>query len=75
VNQFELFEKVGYSFVRDLLERKNGLLIANGMNVSGKSYTISGNQIDYGLLQLIIDCLLKFIEDKHEKNVLACLNP
>jgi len=60
-SQQEIFEKIGLPLVKDLLEGKNGLLFTYGVTGSGKTYTMLGNQQEFGLLQRCLDTVFNSI--------------
>lgn len=61
---------MGLPLISDLLSGKNSLLFTYGVTGSGKTYTMLGNQYEYGLLQVSLDTLFNSISQKQaRKNV------
>ena len=53
--------------MQDVLNGKNGLLFTYGVTGSGKTYTMSGNQSEFGLLQRSLDTLFNSISFQQAK--------
>ncbi|XP_050310521.1 kinesin-like protein KIF23 [Anthonomus grandis grandis] len=60
--QSEIFNHVAYPLLEDVLNGKNGLLFTYGVTGSGKTYTLTGNENDPGILPRTIDTLFNSIE-------------
>nr|XP_022901628.1 kinesin-like protein KIF23 [Onthophagus taurus] len=61
--QKEVFETVAYPMIEDLLQGKNGLLFTYGVTGSGKTYTVSGDYKDPGLIPRAINTLFNTISN------------
>ncbi|CAG9771784.1 unnamed protein product [Ceutorhynchus assimilis] len=61
--QAELFAHVAYPLLEDLLHGKNGLLFTYGVTGSGKTYTLTGDQNDPGIMPRCIDTIFNSIAD------------
>lgn len=61
--QKELFDHVCLPLVQDLLQGSNGLLFTYGITSSGKTYTMTGNPQDGGLLPRSLDVIFNSIRD------------
>ncbi|CAH1107195.1 unnamed protein product [Psylliodes chrysocephalus] len=62
-SQTEIFDHIGYPLLTDLLKGKNGLLFAYGVTGSGKTYTLTGDHNNPGLMPMCIDTLFNSIGD------------
>lgn len=62
-SQTEIFDHIGYPLLTDLLKGKNGLLFAYGVTGSGKTYTLTGDHNNPGLIPMCIDTLFNSIGD------------
>ena len=64
VTQKEVFDRVAKPMVQDLIvNRQNGLLFTYGITSSGKTYTLTGNPKDCGILPRCLDVLFNSIEE------------
>ncbi|KAJ8980299.1 hypothetical protein NQ317_005219 [Molorchus minor] len=61
--QKEVFDHVAYPLLEDLLKGKNGLLFTYGVTGSGKTYTLSGEQNNPGVMPRCIDTIFNSIRD------------
>ena len=61
--QKEVFDKVGFPLVEDLLQGKDGLLFAYGITNSGKTHTITGEPDNPGILPRCLDVIFNSIAD------------
>ncbi|XP_077483535.1 kinesin family member pavarotti isoform X1 [Amblyomma americanum] len=60
-SQKEVFDHVGLPLVSDLLHGKPGLLFTYGITSSGKTYTMTGNPQDGGILPRCLDVVFNSI--------------
>ncbi|RWS29160.1 kinesin-like protein KIF23, partial [Leptotrombidium deliense] len=60
-SQKTLFENIAKPLVSDLLAGKNGLLFTYGITSSGKTYTVTGNPQNNGILPRCLDVLFNSI--------------
>ncbi|KAJ8920904.1 hypothetical protein NQ315_015697 [Exocentrus adspersus] len=61
--QKEVFDHVAYPVLSDLLQGKNGLLFTYGITGSGKTYTLTGEQNNPGIMPRCIDTIFNSIGD------------
>ncbi|CAG9854289.1 unnamed protein product [Phyllotreta striolata] len=61
--QKEIFDHIGFPLLEDLLKGKNGLLFAYGVTGSGKTYTLTGDRNNPGIMPRCIDTLFNSIKD------------
>ncbi|KRY78426.1 Kinesin-like protein KIF23, partial [Trichinella pseudospiralis] len=61
VTQQMVFDRVAFELVDDLLQGKNGLLFTYGITGSGKTYTMTGNPMDIGILPRCLDVIFNSI--------------
>lgn len=61
--QTDLFDSLGFPFVEDLLQGKDGLLFAYGITNSGKTYTMTGEPDQAGVLPRSLDVIFNSITD------------
>jgi len=61
--QKEMFDRLGFPLVEDLLQGKNGLLFAYGITNSGKTYTMTGEPEEAGILPRSLDVIFNSIAD------------
>ena len=66
-NQKEIFEHVAYPLLEDLLAGKNGLLFSYGVTGSGKTYTLTGDQNNPGIMPRFIHSLFNTVNDFQAK--------
>lgn len=62
-NQLDLFDKVGLPLVEGLLKGKNGLLFTYGVTGSGKTFTMTGEPQNCGILPRCLNVIFKTIND------------
>uniref|UniRef100_A0A6P7GL47 Kinesin-like protein KIF23 n=1 Tax=Diabrotica virgifera virgifera TaxID=50390 RepID=A0A6P7GL47_DIAVI len=60
--QKEVFDHIGYPVIEDLLNGKNGLLFAYGVTGSGKTYTLTGDPNNPGIIPRSINTIFNSIE-------------
>ncbi|KAJ8960732.1 hypothetical protein NQ318_020024 [Aromia moschata] len=60
-SQKEVFDHVAYPLLEDLLKGKNGLLFTYGVTGSGKTYTLTGEQENPGIMPRCIDTIFNTI--------------
>ncbi|CAH1963877.1 unnamed protein product [Acanthoscelides obtectus] len=60
--QREIFDHIAYPLLDDLLHGKNGLLFTYGITGSGKTYTLTGEQDNPGIMPRCIDTIFNSIE-------------
>nr|CAD7603015.1 unnamed protein product [Timema genevievae] len=65
--QKEVFDVVALPLVGDLIQGKNGLLFTYGVTGSGKTYTMTGEPNDGGILPRCLDVLFNSISDYQAK--------
>ncbi|KYR01628.1 kinesin family member 12 [Tieghemostelium lacteum] len=75
--QFELFNFVTYPLIQSFLNGHNILLLSYGVTNAGKTYTISGNDQDPGIIPRALELIFKSIpkqclkrNDDDQKNIL-----
>lgn len=61
------YQVVAQPLVENLLRGKNGLLFTYGVTGSGKTYTMTGNASDQGIMPRCLDVLFKTIADYQTK--------
>lgn len=61
--QKEMFDQIAFPLVEDLILGKNSLLFAYGVTNSGKTYTMSGEPDQPGILPRIMDVLFNSVAD------------
>lgn len=66
--QRELYERVGQPLVESLIKGKDGLLFTYGVTSSGKTYTMTGNQENRGIMPRCLESLFRTISDYQTKN-------
>lgn len=62
-NQQEVFDKVALPLVEGLLKGKNGLLFTYGVTGSGKTFTMTGEPLNCGILPRCLNIIFKTIND------------
>lgn len=65
--QHECFTTVAQPLVEGLIKGRNGLLFSYGVTGSGKTYTMTGNKQDRGIMPRCLDVLFKTISDYQAK--------
>ncbi|CAO1384121.1 unnamed protein product [Diamesa serratosioi] len=66
-NQHECYSAVAQPLVESLIRGKNGLLFSYGVTGSGKTYTMTGNKQNRGIMPRCLDVLFKTISDYQAK--------
>lgn len=66
-NQRETFSVVAQPLVENLIKGRNGLLFTYGVTGSGKTYTMTGNANDQGIMPRCLDILFRTISDFQTK--------
>jgi kinesin family member 23 len=66
-NQQEIFSTVAQPLVESLVKGKNGLLFSYGVTGSGKTFTMTGNRQNRGIMPRCLDVLFKTISDYQAK--------
>lgn len=66
-SQREVYEVVAQPLVEALIKGKNGLLFTYGVTSSGKTYTMTGNQENRGIMPRCLESLFKTISDYQTK--------
>ncbi|KAF5291578.1 hypothetical protein FQR65_LT01891 [Abscondita terminalis] len=69
-SQQDVFKHVGLPLLEDLINAKNGLLFTYGVTGSGKTYTLTGDALDPGIVPLCIHTLFNSIGDKQARKYL-----
>lgn len=75
--QREVFEQVAQPLLEDLVNGKNGLLFTYGVTGSGKTFTLTGDQMNPGVIPTCIHTLFNSIGDKQAPKYLIksdCMN-
>lgn len=62
-SQREVYETVAQPLVEGLIKGKNGLLFTYGVTSSGKTYTMTGNNENRGVMPRCLESLFKTISD------------
>lgn len=62
-SQQEVFDKVALPIVEGLIKGKNGLLFTYGVTGSGKTYTMTGEPQNCGILPRVLNIIFKSIND------------
>ncbi|XP_072948549.1 kinesin-like protein KIF23 [Epargyreus clarus] len=62
-NQQEVFDKVALPLVEGLIKGKNGLLFTYGVTGSGKTFTMTGEQQNCGILPRCLNVIFKTINE------------
>lgn len=65
--QREVFSVVAQPLVENLLKGQNGLLFTYGVTGSGKTYTMTGNSNEQGIMPRCLDILFRSISDYQTK--------
>lgn len=65
--QRETYERVAQPLVEGLIKGKNGLLFTYGVTCSGKTYTMTGNQENRGIMPRCLESLFRTISDYQTK--------
>lgn len=65
--QHEVYATVAQPLVEGLIKGKNGLLFTYGVTSSGKTYTMTGNQENRGIMPRCLEVLFKTISDYQTK--------
>lgn len=63
VKQAEVFDRVAFDLVSDVIQGKNGLLFTYGITGSGKTYTMTGCPQQPGLLPRCLDTLFNSLSE------------
>ncbi|CAH0556680.1 unnamed protein product [Brassicogethes aeneus] len=61
--QREIFDHVAYPLIEDLLKGKNALLFTYGVTGSGKTFTLTGDENNPGIMPRCIDTIFNSIGD------------
>lgn len=62
-NQQEVFDKVALPLVEGLIKGKNGLLFTYGVTGSGKTFTMTGEPLNCGILPRCLNIIFKSINE------------
>jgi kinesin family member 23 len=65
--QHEVFSTVAQPLVEGLIKGRNGLLFSYGVTGSGKTFTMTGNRQNRGIMPRCLDVLFKTISDYQAK--------
>ena len=65
--QREVYSVVAQPLVENLIKGRNGLLFTYGVTGSGKTYTMTGNTNDQGIMPRCLDVLFRTISDLQTK--------
>ncbi|KAF2879836.1 hypothetical protein ILUMI_26363 [Ignelater luminosus] len=69
-NQREVFDNVALPLLEDLVNGKSGLLFTYGVTGSGKTFTLTGDQSNPGIMPRCIDTLFNTIGDYQARKFL-----
>ena len=75
-SQENVFDNLGMPLVLDLLQGKNGLLFSYGITNGGKTFTVSGDHDNPGILPRALDVIFNSIDGVQAKkyvSVFLCL--
>lgn len=75
--QREVYDRVAQPLVEGLIKGKNGLLFTYGVTSSGKTYTMTGNQENRGIMPRCLESLFRTISDYQTKKFVFkpdCMN-
>jgi kinesin family protein 23 len=67
VTQKDVFRTVALPLVENLVHGKNGLLFTYGVTGSGKTYTMTGESHDAGIMPRCLDVIFNTIKDYQTK--------
>lgn len=65
--QKDVFEEIAYPLVQDLLNGKDSLLFTYGITSSGKTYTLTGNCSNPGILPRTLDAIFNTIGERQSR--------
>lgn len=65
--QKDVFEEIAYPLAEDLLNGKDGLLFTYGITSSGKTYTLTGNCLNPGILPRTLDVIFNTIQQRQAR--------
>ena len=65
--QKEVFEEIAYPLCQDLLNGKDGLLFTYGITSSGKTYTLTGDGLNPGILPRTLDVIFNTINQRQAR--------
>lgn len=65
--QKDVFEEIAYPLAEDLLNGKDGLLFTYGITSSGKTYTLTGNCLNPGILPRTLDVIFNTIQKRQAR--------
>ena len=71
-SQENVFESLGMPLVLDLLQGKNGLLFSYGITNGGKTFTVSGDHDNPGILPRALDVIFNSIDGTQAKKYVKC---
>ena len=66
-NQKEVFDEIAYPLCQDLLNGKDGLLFTYGITSSGKTYTLTGDGLNPGILPRTLDVIFNTINERQAR--------
>ena len=73
-SQENVFESLGMPLVLDLLQGKNGLLFSYGITNGGKTFTVSGDHDNPGILPRALDVIFNSIDGVQAKKYVSCVS-
>ena len=73
-SQEKIFDNLGMPLVLDLLQGKNGLLFSYGITNGGKTFTVSGDHDNPGLLPRALDVIFNSIDGVQAKKYVSLLD-
>jgi len=65
--QKEVFDEIAYPLAEGLLNGKDGLLFTYGITSSGKTYTLTGNYLNPGILPRTLDVIFNTIKHRQAR--------
>lgn len=68
--QKDVFEEVAYPLVEDVLNGKDGLIFTYGITSSGKTYTLTGDYLNPGILPRTLDVIFNTIKDRQARKMI-----
>ena len=70
-SQQSVFESLGTPLVLDLLQGRNGLLFSYGITNGGKTFTVSGDHDNPGILPRALDVIFNSIDGVQAKKYVS----
>lgn len=73
-SQENVFENLGMPLVLELLQGRNGLLFSYGITNGGKTFTVSGDHDNPGILPRALDVIFNSIDGVQAKKYVSVIN-